>query len=537
MAKMTGGDALTQALISENTTTVFGIPGVQMDGLTDGMYRAQDRLELVVPRHEQATTYMADGYARATGEPGVAMVVPGPGVLNAGAGMSTAYACSSPVLLLAGTIPSTLVGKGYGALHEIPAQSETLAGLTKWSIRPTRAEEIPDAVHEAFRQMRTGRPRPTAIEVAPDLLHAEIDVEIGEPFAVEAPTAPAARIDELVALIEQSRFPVLYAGGGVKGRRAFELLSQLADRIDAPVVMSENGKGAIDARSHRALPAFALWELRDKADLIVVLGSRFVTPQGQKVNTGTAKVALVNIEAADLAGPREANLTIQADVTAALEALVAKAPAKTTWQEALRHLHAECDDRIRGAVAPQMEYVDAIRAALPENGIYVNELTQIGYVSTYGFPVQAPRSYVWPGYQGTLGYALPTALGATVGAGDRPVVVVTGDGGIGWSLQELATAKKYGIPTVVVLFEDKRFGNVWRIQRDSYGGRFIGSELVNPDFELLAKAFGIAYRHTDSAAGVGEAVAQGIASRVPTVVHVSVGEFPSPWGLIHERRH
>lgn len=181
MTKMTGGDALTQALISEGVETVFGIPGVQLDGLTDGMYRRQDEVNLMVPRHEQSTTYMADGYHRVTGKPGVAMVVPGPGVLNAGAGMATAYACSSQVMLLAGTIPSTLVGSGLGALHEIPKQTETIEGLTKWTARPTRVEEIPELVHEGFRQMRTGvrgrsrwssdptscTPSPTSTSVSP----------------------------------------------------------------------------------------------------------------------------------------------------------------------------------------------------------------------------------------------------------------------------------------------------------------------------------------------------------------------------------
>lgn len=534
MAKMTGGDALVQALITEGTDTVFGIPGVQLDGLTDGMYRKQDELELMVPRHEQTTTYMADGYHRVTGRPGVAMVVPGPGVLNAGAGLSTAYACSSQVLLLAGTIPSPLVGKGLGALHEIPAQTETLRGLTKWTGTATSAEEVPELVHEAFRQMRTGRPRPVALEVAPDILHAVADIEVGEPFAVAAPTVDAADVALLVEFLNNSKLPVIYAGGGVKGARAHELLARLAGLLDAPVVMSENGRGAIDARDPHALPAFALWELRERADAVLSLGSRFVSPFGQQMKTGEARVALVNVDADDLTKPRHADIAVCADATAVLEALVAALAPRVAWQGEIAVLRAECDRRIRERVAPQMEFVDAIRAAMPEDGIYVNELTQIGYVSTYGFPVQSPRSYIWPGYQGTLGYAMPTALGAAVGAGGRPVVVVTGDGGIGWSLQELATAKRYNIPVVIVLFEDKRFGNVWRIQRDTYKGRFIGSDLVNPEFETLAKAFGVRFTHAEDAAAVNRAVAEGIAAGGPTLVRVPVDVFPSPWQFIHE---
>ncbi|GLY68950.1 thiamine pyrophosphate-binding protein [Amycolatopsis taiwanensis] len=537
MAKMTGGDALTQALISEGVDTVFGIPGVQLDGLTDGMYRRREELELVVPRHEQATSYMADGYHRASGRPGVAMVVPGPGVLNAGSGMATAYACSSQVMLLAGTIPSPLVGSGLGALHEIPRQTETIEGLTKWTARPRRVEEIPDLVHEGFRQMRTGRPRPVALELGPDLLHAVADLEPGEPFAVETPEVPDGAVAELARLLAASTRPVIHAGGGMREPRAFKLLARLADLLDAPVVMSENGRGAIDARDPHALPAFALWELRATADLVVSFGSRFLTPFGQQLNIGDARLALVNIDAADLRPPRRPDLAVDADAVAVLEALVERLAPRSTWGEELHRLRADCEARIRQQAAPQMEFVDAIRAALPEDGIFVNELTQIGYVSTYGFPVQAPRSYVWPGYQGTLGYAMPTALGAAVGAGGRPVVAVTGDGGIGWSLQEFATAKKYGIPLVTVLFEDARFGNVWRIQRDTYGGRFIGSDLTNPDFGMLAQAFGLDFALAEDAGAVRKHVAAAIAARRPAIVKVPVDVFPSPWPLIHEPRH
>ncbi|GAA5199078.1 thiamine pyrophosphate-binding protein [Microbacterium jejuense] len=535
MAKMTGGDALAQALITEGTETVFGIPGVQLDGLTDGMYRRQDDLHLLVPRHEQSTTYMADGFHRVTGRPGVAMVVPGPGVLNAGAGMATAYACSSQVMLLAGTIPSTLVGSGLGALHEIPRQSETIEGLTKWTARPTRVEEIPELVHEGFRQMRTGRPRPVALELGPDLLHAVADLEVGDPFTVPAPVAPEDGVADLAALLAAGRRPVIHVGGGVRGRRAFDLLSRLADLLDAPVVMSENGRGAVDARDPHALPAFALWELRNTADVVVSFGSRFLTPFGQQLAIGDARLALVNIDPADFGAPRRPDLTVQADATAVLEALVDRVERRAGWGDELTRLRAEGEERVRAQVAPQMAFVDAIRASLPEDGVFVNELTQIGYVSTYGYPVHAPHSYVWPGYQGTLGYAMPTALGAAVGAGDRPVVVVSGDGGIGWSLQEFATAKKYGIPLITVLFEDNRFGNVWRIQRDTYGGRFIGSDLTNPDFELLARAFGIDFTLAEDADAVQRAIGEAISARRPAVIKVPVDVFPSPWSFIHEK--
>jgi len=532
--EMTGGDALALALISEGVDTVFGIPGVQLDGLTDGMYRQRDRLRLMVPRHEQATTYMADGYSRVTGEPGVAMVVPGPGMLNAGAGLATAYACSSRVLLITSSIPSPYVGQGLGLLHEIPAQTATLEGLTKWTGTATHVDQIPGLVHEAFRRLRSGRPRPVALEVAPDLLHATTSVEIGSPLPMEPSPPTQEEVQGLVDFLATARRPVIYAGGGARGGGNPELIARLAEVLDAPIVLSENGRGVVDDRNPRMLPDAAMRFLRDEADAVLVLGSRFITPEATPVRTADARIALVNIEAADLGAPRAPETTVCADVGEVLRALVPRVEPRAGWGSRIAEVRSTVTSLIRERVAPQLAYVDAIRAALPENGVFVNELTQVGFVSSFTFPVYEPSSYIWPGYQGTLGYAFPTALGAAVGAEGRPVVVISGDGGFGWSLQELATAAAYSIPIVIVVFEDGRFGNVWRIQRDYYGSRFIGSELDNPDFAKLADAFGVRYARAEGAEELQAAVAQGISSSAPTLVHAPVGVFPSPWSFIIE---
>ena len=190
MAERTGGQLLVDALAHQGVRTIFGIPGVQLDHAADALYQATDRISFFCARNEQATTYMADGYARSTGTPGVAMVVPGPGVLNALAGLATAYSANSRVLLLAGQIDSRLIGKGYGALHEIPDQAGILSRLTKWTATVRRADDIPALVTRAFTELRGGRPRPVALELPPDVLAASTDAGTGE-YAEPSPVLPS----------------------------------------------------------------------------------------------------------------------------------------------------------------------------------------------------------------------------------------------------------------------------------------------------------------------------------------------------------
>ncbi|MGC8487578.1 MAG: thiamine pyrophosphate-binding protein, partial [Clostridia bacterium] len=217
MAEMTGGEALASQLVREGVTMLFGVPGVQLDWAFDGLYKQRDRIKFVGTRHEQATTYMADGYARTRGEVGVAMVVPGPGVLNAGAGLATAYSASSPVLLIAGQIDSRHIGEGLGLLHEIPDQTVILQSLTKWTGRAKSPTEIPGLVQEAYRQLRSGRPRPVALEVPPDVLAANADVGLLDPVPLDGfRTRPEpGLIREAAAILRRAERPVIVVGGGI----------------------------------------------------------------------------------------------------------------------------------------------------------------------------------------------------------------------------------------------------------------------------------------------------------------------------------
>ena len=253
MSRMTGAQALVRQLRAEGVDTVFALPGVQIMAAFDALYEAQDDIRLVQTRHEQATTYMADGYARVAGKPGVAMVVPGPGALNASAGVGTAFASSSPVLLISGQIATDTLGKRQGQLHEIEDQLDVFRPITKWVHRVTTVEEIPDAVHEAMRHLTTGRPQPVELEVPPDTLAATGDADLIEPEVYPKETGDAAEIARAARLLAEAKRPAIVAGGGAIISGASHEVAEVAELLQAPVMTTQNAKGVISEDHHLAV--------------------------------------------------------------------------------------------------------------------------------------------------------------------------------------------------------------------------------------------------------------------------------------------
>lgn len=532
----TGGDALADSLIRHGVEDLFMIPGIQLDWAVEALRKRSDAIRLFVPRHEQTTTYMADGYYRASGRVGAAMVVPGPGALNAGAGLATAYASNSKLLFVTGQIHSSGVGKGCGLLHEIKDQTGFVRGLTKWNHFVDGPDAIGGAFDEAFSQVETGRPRPVGIEIPHDYLSASarsVDVTRPSGGAETAAAVDTASLQRAAALIDGARLPVLYVGGGIFPTNASDVLRQLAERIGAPVVMSDNGRGAIDDRHPLAMNALAGRAVFQHADVVVVIGSRFVdvlTPTASWP-AGKAKFVHINVDAADVEAPRTPDVAIVADARAALVGLQdlvkprialsnGRALAVKAWAQAQIDL-----------IEPQAAYIRQMRAALPEDGIFVNELTQVGYLARIAWPVYSPRTYIGPGYQGTLGYGFPVALGAAVAGRGRRVLSITGDGGFGWNLQELATAKRYQLPVTLVVFNDGHYGNVRAIQKREFGAE-VAVELANPDFGLLGRAFGVDTVQVDSPEALGAAVRESVQAKGPVMIEVKVGVMPSPWHLL-----
>ncbi len=535
--EMTGGQALAAQLVREGVTTLFGLPGVQLDHAFDGLYEQRERIRFIGPRHEQGTTYMADGYARTRGEIGVAMVVPGPGVLNAGSGLATAYACSSPVLLIAGQIGTQYIGKGLGQLHEIADQSTVLSTLTKWTAMARAPQEIPELVQAAFRQLRSGRPRPVALEVPPDILAARADIRLLDPVPVTGlRTAPdPAVLREAAALLRAAERPAVIAGAGVLSAGGSDELARLAERLQAPVVVTGNGRGAMSDRHRLCLSSLGGPKVLPTADVVLAVGTRFV---GGEANAAEgAQVILLNADPHDLGGHRRPAVAVEADAKLGLAALTAELdglPRRAAPWVDLDAVRARCAEEIEG-VQPQARFVRALRSAIPEDGILVSELTQVGYLAGIAYPTYSPRTFVRPGYQGTLGYGFPTGLGVKVGSPDRAVVSITGDGGFGWGMSELATAKRYNIGLVTVVFDDKAFGNVRRTQKYDFGGHMLGTDLVNPNYVKLAEAFGIRGMSADSPEALEGALKEALAGGEPCLISVPVGEMDSPWPLVMSR--
>ena len=276
--RATGGQALVACLKAQGVTAIFGLPGVQLDWAFDALYEERAAITVYHTRHEQAVSHMADGYARATGRVGVCLTVPGPGVLNATTGLATAYACSSPVLMIAGQIPSRHIGKGRGQLHEIRDQSQVLRSVTKWVALAGRPEEIPTVIHDAFVQLRSGRPRPVAVEVPPDVLQAAGEVALPGPVAATRQTGDVDVVERAARALGAARRPIIFAGGGVVHAGASEPLLALAEMLDAPVVMSPNGRGAISDRHELAQSMVAAEDLLPASDVVLIAGSRFLQP-------------------------------------------------------------------------------------------------------------------------------------------------------------------------------------------------------------------------------------------------------------------
>jgi acetolactate synthase-1/2/3 large subunit len=529
MAKMTGGEALAKTLAREGVRVVFGLPGVQLYGVVAGL-RDEPGMRVITTRHEQATTYMADGYARAGGDVGTALVVPGPGLFNAAAGLSTAYACSSPVLLIAGQIPKAFLGKQVGVLHEVTDQLDALRSVTKWRRTVLEPAEIPGVVREAFVQLRTGRPRPVAIEVPPDSLEQEAEIELLPPSVVARDAASPADVDRAARMLLAAERPLIYAGGGVHASGASAALTAVADHLQAGVVVTAEGKGAVSDATDLSLGA-GLWRespLRahvDAADVVLAVGTRLAVAGLQP----RQQVIQLDIDPEEIGRNHAKTIGLVGDARATLEALLARLqtepprPPRKAERDALRARLAA----IAAEAEPPAAILRHLRAALPGDTVVVPDMTQVGYHCRPFWPVYAPRTYFTSSYSGNLGFALPVALGAKVACPDLPVVALVGDGGFLFNSQELATAAQHGINVVTVVFNDQAYGNVARDLDDAWGGKF-ASELQNPDFVRLADAYGVQGIRAKDPADLEDRVRRALEADRPVLIELAVGRMPRP---------
>jgi acetolactate synthase-1/2/3 large subunit len=527
---VTGGAALAAQLRAEGVEVIFGLPGDQLMAALDALVDVPE-IRYITTRHEQATTYMADGYARTAGRPGVAMVVPGVGVYNAAAGLATAYACCSPVLLLAGQVNRAGIGRGLGLLHDVHDQLEIVRPVTTWASRVTTADGIAAGVHEAFARMATGVPRPTELEIPPE---AFAETTNARPLAraVPAPVVPdQASLEAAAALLASAEAPLVVAGGGVVLGGASEALRRVAELLSAPVVTTREGKGAIDDRHD--LSVGTMWVNRrlrpvlEAADVVLAVGTR---AQGLGLGPGQ-RLVHVDADPAQLGRNAPAAVGVLGDARLALEAVADLLPGRgrraDRWERA-RAMRREVVAELR-QVGPQFAMVDALRAGVPENGVLVCDTTTVAYACHMAYPVYEPRTYLSTSYMGTLGFGYPASLGVKVAAPRRPVVTVVGDGGFLFTSNELATAVQHGIHTVTVVFDDGAYGNSNRDQREKFGGRELGTLLRNPDWVALARAFGAEGVAVEDLADLPAAIRVATEADCSTVIAVPMDRLPSPF--------
>jgi acetolactate synthase-1/2/3 large subunit len=535
---MTTAEAAAASLIAHGLDTVYALPGIHNDHLFDAFQRAGDILRVIHSRHEQGAAYMALGAALATGRPQAYSVVPGPGLLNSGAALLTAYGMNAPVLAMIGQIPATAIGRRQGHLHEIRDQTGIITRLVDHTFYIDGPADASIKIAKAFQSMRRGRPGPAAVECAIDIWGKRGRVAaIVPPSQARSPTINGDKVRAAARVLGKSKRVLIVAGGGAQD--ASPEVTLLSSMLQAPVLGYRRGRGVLDSRDPLSVTLPLGRELWAEADAVLAVGTRLFNPMAQWGLDKNLQIVRVDADPDEPARLHKPKVALIGDAAPILRELIDEL-VRFNMRRAPRRdemLERQAKQRHRLAkLAPQLGFLDAIRAELPEDGIYVDEVTQIGFAARLAFPVYKPRTFLSPGYQDNLGWGYATALGAQHARSGVPVLSINGDGGFLYTGNELATAIRHRIPLVAVIFADGAFGNVRRIQQEQFGNRLIACDLANPDFVKYAESFGAAGRRARTPDELRLALREAFARREPALIEVPVAEMPSPWEFIQMPR-
>jgi acetolactate synthase-1/2/3 large subunit len=531
---MTAAEAVVDAMLAHGLDTIYALPGVQNDLLFEALFKAGDRMRTVHTRHEQGAAYMALGAALATGKPAAYAVVPGPGLLNSSAALLTAYSMNAPVLALIGEIPDADIGRHLGHLHEIRDQAGILNRLVDYSALIRKPEQAPRRVAEAMRSMASGRPGPASLQCAIDVWGQSGPVTPQAPLPVRQPKIDETAIRKAAKLLGAAKHPLIVCGGGAQG--ASEEITALSALLQAPVLGYRRGRGVLDSRDPLSVTLPLGRDLWGEADVVLGVGSRMLIQFRQWGVDRDIKIVRVDADAEEPSRMHKPVAALIGDAKPILRRLLEVLPnhnaRRASRKSEMAGRQAAWRQRVE-AIGPQIAFLDAIRAELPEDGILVDEVTQMGFAARLAFPVYKPRTFLSPGYQDNLGWGFATALGAQDARRDVPVVSISGDGGFMFTANEMATAVRHRIPLTAIVFNDGAFGNVRRIQQEKFSNRLIGSDLANPDFVRFAESFGAAGERARTPGELGAALRRAVArSDGPTLIEVPVGPLPSPWPFI-----
>lgn len=536
MLKLTTGEAVAKSLVAHGVDTIFGIPGAHMYDFNDAVAQ-EPGLTFITNRHEQGAGYMAFGYAKSTGKTGVYTVVPGPGLLNSAAALCTAYGANTPVLCITGNIMSDMIGRGRGQLHELPDQLATMRGFTGWAERINHPTEAPELVNKAMMSMRKGRIFPAALEAPWDVYGQSAVVDMDVDLSIPKPTpVDADQIEAAAKMIANAKNPMIILGAGAN--EAAPEIQALVEMLQAPVTSHRSGKGIVSNDHPLSLLSTAAFEYWPKCDVLIGIGSRLDLafmrwcwqPKGLKmVRIDIDPTEMVRLKP-DLPVVADARLA----TIALMDSLSTKLGKVASREDECAGYKAKAHKRFE-TLKPQTPYIRAMREALPRDGFYVEEISQMGFTARFSLPVYAPRQFVTCGYQDNLGFGYHTGLGVKVGNPDKCVLSVSGDGGFMFGVQELATAVKFRINLVTVIFNNNAFGNVRRDQMTKYDGRLIGADLVNPDFVKLAESFGAKGVRVTTPEALKIAITEGFSEDGPVIIEVPVetGSETTPWTFVH----
>ncbi len=505
MARMTGGRALLEALKAQGVDLLFGIISVHNLDLYDALYDIQDSFRYIGGRLELGCGYMADGYSRVSGKPGVLITSTGPGAADSMGAMGEAYHSGSPVLQITTNVEKEFINSRRGITHEPKDQLGMFRSVTDWNALITEAEAIPDHIDEAFQRFQARRPRPIELEVATDILGQEADVEVIPPREVLAPQGDPAMIEKAADALARARRPVIWLGEEVLHRGGTDEVIRLAEALGAPVVTGDGGKGAFpedhplslgQALGKRIWGDNPVQDFISTCDVALVVGS--ILPYRSTGGVGLQmpeNLIHVLLDGEDIGQNYPTSIPIVANPKAALTQVLSLIGGKDvhkgdSFRQEVEGLKGRTYESLKEQWPNELRTLEAMREVLPRDTITSWDPTVPTSRASRCFDIYQPRTFMHPHGWAGLGFAFPAALGAKLASPQSPVVCVTGDGGFQYNFQELATAAQYGINPVVVMFNDNAWGVLKQRQEDSFNRRMIGTDLVNPDFVKLFESYG-----------------------------------------------
>jgi 5-guanidino-2-oxopentanoate decarboxylase len=529
--QMTVGRYVVQTLAANGIDTVFGIPGVHNIEL----YRelSTNSMRHVLVRHEQNAGFAADGYARATGRPAAAFVISGPGLSNILTALAQAYSDSVPVLVIASTPERATLGKRWGVLHELKCQHTLAAGVTGSASTARSASDVRDHLRTALASLHAGRPRPAYVGIPLDVLAEPMQQQTPERIGplLSLPLAPPEAIEQAAQLLNGAQRPLIIAGGGA--RLAGTAISRLAEGLDGYAITTTAGKGVLP-ESHPAnlgasLPYTRVRQLCARADVILAAGTELSETDlfaGLKLPL-TGQLIRIDIDPDKLSDHYAAHLPIWGDARSSLEALAQRITPRTGWRSqegaaAAHRTHVEA--RFDAVARSRAHVIRAIRAAVPGTGAVFSDMTQLAYLANYVFACDCPGTWFHPCGYGTLGYALPAAIGAKVAQPERPILALAGDFGLQFTLQELITAVELELGLPILVWNNAALGQI-RDDMQAAAITPVGVTGRNPDFVALAHAYGAHGERATSPAGLADSIRAALTRNVPTLIEAREADF------------